>query len=34
MSEKLLKVVAPIYFSEKLPKYTGNRNLVQSISVY
>lgn len=34
MSEKLLKVVAPIYFSGKFPKYTGNRNLAQSILVY
>lgn len=34
MSEKLWKVVAPIHFSGKFPKYTGNRNLAQSILVY
>lgn len=33
-SEKLLKVVAPIYFSGKFPKYTGTRNLAQSILAY
>lgn len=34
MSEKLLKVVARIYFSGKFPKNTGNRNLAQSILMY
>lgn len=34
MSEKLLKVVAHIYFSGKFPKNTGNRNLAQSILMY
>lgn len=34
MSEKLLKVVAHIYFSGKFPKKTGNRNLAQSILIY
>lgn len=34
MSEKLLKVVAPIYFSGKFPKNTGNGNLARSILLY